>query len=98
MVIIEMREAAFDKAFELLDEVKELGKQKKMVLCELEDTLYECYESSKDEEEPAAGESELELGYRKRGGMRNYREDDMQMRGYRSRSGMRRSMGNRYTY
>jgi hypothetical protein len=51
MVMIEMREAAQDKAFELLDEIKDLGRQKKMALCELEDTLYDCFESESEESE-----------------------------------------------
>ena len=51
MVMIEMREAAQEKALDLVDELHELGHQKKMILCELEDTLYDCFETPKDEEE-----------------------------------------------
>lgn len=51
MMVIEMRQAAKDKAFELIDEIKDLGHQKKMAICELEDTLYDCFESSEDDEE-----------------------------------------------
>ena len=49
MMIIEMREAAQEKALELVDELHELGHEKKMILCELEDTLYDCFESSDKE-------------------------------------------------
>lgn len=104
MVIIEMREAAYDKAFSLLEEIKDLGKKKKMVLCELEDTLYECYEASKDKETSEydddyegseENEESSDIDFRRRGGYRSGMrmhdiEDGMQMRGYRSgRSGMR---------
>lgn len=51
MMVIEMREAAQDKAFELLDEIKDLGHKKKLAICELEDTLYDCFESSKEEDD-----------------------------------------------
>ena len=51
MIMIEMRQAAKDKAFDLLDEIKDLGRQKKMALCKLEETLYECFESSEEDEE-----------------------------------------------
>lgn len=88
-MIIEMREAAYEKAFGLLDEAKELDKQKKMIMCELEDTIHECYEASKDdaseyEEDPEDiydEEPEMELNLR-RG--RNYLRN--------MRKGMRRGM------
>lgn len=48
MMVIELRKATQDKAFDILDEVKELGHQKKALLCELEDVLYECFESSEE--------------------------------------------------
>lgn len=99
MMVIELRKAAQDKAFELLDEIKDLGHQKKMVLCELEDALYECFESSEEEYEDY--EKEPEMDFRRRGsyryGMRkgmksrDYDDyEDMQMRrGMRMRSGRR---------
>lgn len=99
MMVIELRKAAQDKAFELLDEIKDLGHQKKMVLCELEDALYECFESSEEEYEDY--EKEPEMDFRRRGpyrysmrkGMKNRDYDDyedMQMRrGMRMRSGRR---------
>lgn len=98
-MVIELRKAAQDKAFELLDEIKDLGHQKKMVLCELEDALYECFESSEEEYEDY--EKEPEMDFRRRGsyryGMRkgmksrDYDDyEDMQMRrGMRMRSGRR---------
>lgn len=78
MILIEMREAAYDKAFELLDKVKEHGKAVKMTLCALEDQLWECYESSKDEEDyefedrdefeiPSGEESEMNYRTMRRG-------------------------------
>ena len=99
MMVIELRKAAQDKAFELLDEIEDLGYQKKMVLCELKDVLYECFESSEEEYEDY--EKEPEMDFRRRGqyrysmrkGMKNRNYDDyedMQMRrGMRMRSGRR---------
>lgn len=86
MMIIEMREAAYDKAFELLDEAKEHSKEQKLVLCKLEDALYECYEASKDahdEEDdeyysPEEDKEEYDMNYRRRYGMRR----NMRMRNY----------------
>lgn len=89
MVVIEMREAAYDKAFSLLEEIKDLGKKKKMAICELEDAIYECYEASKDkesderEEDPEAPEWDEEssdIDFRRRSGYRS---------GMRMRKGMR---------
>lgn len=51
MIVIEMRDAAYDIAFDLLDEAKHNAKQTTLTLCELEDAMYECYEASKDESE-----------------------------------------------
>lgn len=117
MMIIEMREAAYDKAFGLLDEIKDLGKKKRMVLCELEDAIYECYEASKDSKEEyeeytpeSESETASDMDYRRRNAYRSAmrhnmheyddEDEDMQMRGYRRRSGMR-MRGNRqgrYSY
>jgi len=92
MMIIEMREAAIDKAFEKLEEVKHHAKNTKLTLCELEDAMYDCYEAVKEQgdeeyedredfEIPSEDEDEeLELAYRGSG----------------SRSGMRRAMRMRY--
>ena len=70
MMVIEMREAAQNKAFELLDELHDLGHQKKMVLCELEDTLYDCFEDSKEEESEEKSDEGTDLGFK--GYNRNY--------------------------
>jgi hypothetical protein len=100
MMVIEMREAAQDKAFELIDEMKDLGRQKKMVMCELEDTLYDCFEGSKeDEEEEPKTDEGTDLGFKKsmynrHYAMRNFEDDedekeDMRMRAYRRNRAMR---------
>lgn len=76
MVVIEMREAAYSKVFDLLYEIKDLDKKKKIALCELEDAIYECYEASKDEEEYESPEEdqyedeEQDINFRRSGGMR----------------------------
>lgn len=101
MVMIEMREAAQDKAFELLDEIKDLGRQKKMALCELEDTLYDCFESESEESEGGEQSEEgKDLGfkskYNRHYAMRNFDKDDEMdmyepdMRQYRRAMRMRR--------
>lgn len=103
-MVIEMREAAQNKAFELLDELHDLGHQKKMVLCELEDTLYDCFEDSKEEEESEEKSDEgMDLGfkgYNRNYAMRNFQdEDDMRhaMRSSRRRAmRMRRNRMGRY--
>ena len=72
MMVIEMREAAREKAFDLVEELHELGHEKKMALCELEDTLYDCFEKEDEEHEPS--EEGTDLGfkskYSRRYGMR----------------------------
>lgn len=92
MMVIEMREAAQDKALDLVDELHELGHQKKMVLCELEDTLYDCFEKD-DKEDADESEEGKDLGfknkYSRRYGMRNFDDDtenDGMYRMYRRRS------------
>ncbi len=104
MVIIEMKEAAYNKAFDLLDEAGELDKKRKMVLCELEDAIYECYEASKGYESPKSeGDDVTGVEYRRRGGMR-YRshedDEDMYEPSFYTRRGMRmrRSANGRYSY
>lgn len=99
MMVIEMREAAQDKAFELLDEIKDLGRQKKMVLCELEDTLYDCFESSSEEPSENGTDEGTDLGFKKdmynrHYAMRNFEDDEdekeaMKMRAYRRSRAMR---------
>ena len=51
MIIYEFKESAYNKAFELLDELKEHQKETKMTICALEDALYDCYESEEDMED-----------------------------------------------
>ena len=50
MVMIEMRDSLYDTAFDLLDEAKLNAKKTKLTLCELENAMYDCYESIKEEE------------------------------------------------
>lgn len=68
MVVIEMRDDAFDNAFELLDEAKLNAKKTKLVLCELENAMYDCYETSKEEH----GEQEDDMNFR---GVSGYRKE-----------------------
>ena len=86
MMVIEMREATRDKVFDLVEELHELGHEKKMVLCELEDALYECFEKEDDDTE--SSEEGTDLGfkskYSRRYGMRNF-EDDPEYDPYESR-------------
>lgn len=101
MVMIEMREAAQEKALDLVDELHELGHQKKMILCELEDTLYDCFETPKDEEEKEGTDEGTDLGFKGsyRHAMRNFNDDpEMDMRSMyrRSRMRMRRNRMGRY--
>lgn len=91
MVMIEMRDAAYDTAFELLEEAKHSAKKTKLTLCELEDAMYDCYESSKGEQEDYEPE-DFDIEFRGRRGYRHNEDDDhdtddMDMR---MRSGMRR--------
>lgn len=104
MVVIEMREAAQEKALDLVDELHELGHQKKMILCELEDTLYDCFEGSEEDEKEEGTEEGTDLGFKgsRHYGMRNFEDDDKDMdmrRAYRrtsSRMRMRRNRMGRY--
>ena len=91
MMIIELRQAAYDKAFDLMDSVKDYCKSMKMTLCALEDALEECYDASMDSEEeeeynedfkiPTEGEDdeEFEMNYRK-GGLSRAMRRNMRMR------------------
>lgn len=80
MIVIELRQAAKDKAFDLLDEIKDLGHKKKMAICELEETLYDCFESSEEDDEEYESDEYMskddeddDIDYRSR---RSYRYDD----------------------
>ena len=72
MMVIEMRDNAYDTAFELLEEAKHSAKKTKLTLCELEDAMYDCYETSKEEHDDYEYE-EPEMEFR---GRRGYRHDD----------------------
>lgn len=98
-MVIELREAAKDKAFGLIDEIKDLGHQKKMALCELEDVLYECFESYEDDDEHEY-EEDPEMEFRGRRAYksmarRGYRHDDYEGMRMRSNRGMRMRRVNR---
>ena len=80
MVMIEMREAAQERAFDLIDEANDLRHQQKMVMCELEDALYDCFEDSKESEESGEKTDEgTDLGFKDRYNrhyaMRNFDKD-----------------------
>ena len=68
MVMIEMRDSLYDTAFDLLDEAKLNAKKTKLTLCELENAMYDCYESIKEEN----GEDEKDIKFR---GVSGYKED-----------------------
>lgn len=103
MMVIEMREAAqqkamdlIDEAYDLYDESKKIEHQKKMVLCELEDTLYDCFENVKDgdEEKDEKSEEGTDLGfkskYNRHYAMRNFDDEDgMSIHEYRRNRAMR---------
>ena len=72
MVMIEMRDAVYDTAFDLLDEAKLNAKKTKLTLCELENAMYDCYEASKGEHE-GDEEKEDEINFR---GVTGYHHDD----------------------
>ena len=90
MVVIEMRDAAFDTAFELLEEAKHSAKSTKLTLCELEDAMYDCYDASKDEHNDYEHNEDSELEFRGRRNYRDYDEDHMHEDDDYRRSGMRR--------
>ena len=101
MMVIEMREAAQERALDLVEELHELGHEKKMVLCELEDTLYDCFEDSKDEKEDEKSEEGTDLGfkskYNRHYAMRNFNDEDEDMRhSYRRNMRMRRNRMGRF--
>lgn len=72
-----MRDAK-ERAFSLLEEIKDLGHRKKMALCELEDALYECFESEKEDyedDEMTDRNYRRSRAYRRRMSMRNRDEE-----------------------
>ena len=102
--MIEMREAAQERALDLIDESKDLHRQQKLVMCELEDALYDCFESSEEKEEPKDTEEGTDLGfkdkYNRHYAMRNFDkdyDDDEDMRHhYRRAMRMRRNRMGRF--
>ena len=69
MVMIEMRDSLYDTAFDLLDEAKLNAKKTKLTLCELENAMYDCYESMKEDKD---SEDEKDMKFR---GVSSYKED-----------------------
>ena len=72
MVMIEMRDAVYETAFDLLDEAKLNAKKTKLTLCELENAMYDCYEASSKEHEGNEDDKE-EIGFR---GVTGYHDED----------------------
>ena len=98
MVVIEMRDAK-EKAFELLDEIKELGRDKKMLLCELEDSSEDEKKTINEDKESEGSDEGKDLAYKTkyehRYAMRNFDYEDEDMyphyrKSMRMRSRMRR--------
>ena len=93
MVVIESRDNAYDEAFNLLEEAKHSAKKTKLTLCELEDAMYDCYESAKEEHD-IEEEEYPDVEFRSRRGYRHDEDDEdedrMDMRYRRARR-----MGNR---
>lgn len=84
MIIYEFKESAYNKAFDLIDEIKENGKKVKMAVCALEDALYDCYESEEDMMDEEEGEG-VESNYKDmmyRRNMRMRRRNNMRRRRY----------------
>lgn len=97
MVMIEMKDNAFEAAFDLLDEAKLNAKKTKLTLCELENAMYECYETSNEEKD---GENKMDdIKFRGVSGYdKEYHDEDdedtpvMRRLSHRRRSGMRRRL------
>jgi len=108
MILVELKESIYNRAFELIDEAKHSNKKTKLALCELEDCLENCfemdnegYEDVYDGDSTVNGDIDVEIGelnYRRgmRSGMR-HDTDWPQMRRNMRRS-MRRSRMGRYSY
>lgn len=93
-MIIEMREALLDRALDQLEEAKKYGKKCKMAMCELEDTLYECYESGKDEDDDYEEREDFEIPSNDMG--EEDGEFEVNYRDRNSRSAKRNAMRMRY--
>lgn len=101
MMAIEFKDVARERAFELVDEIKELDRESKMVVCELEDALYDYFEDSKDEDKEESEEGK-DLGfkdkYNRHYAMRNFDSEDEEepMHHYHKIMRMRRNKMGRY--
>lgn len=90
-MVIEMRDNAYNKAFELLDEALNHHKETKMVLCALEDAMYDCYnvehqdEDKYDDEQEEYNDDE-DMNFRRgmRSSGRRMRYNDGSYRSYRN--------------
>ena len=93
MVMIEMRDSLYDTAFDLLDEAKLNAKKTKLTLCELENAMYDCYESMKEDKD---SEDEKDMKFRGVSGYKeNYRHDEQYGVGDDEDEEMRRQMHHR---
>ena len=94
MVVIEMRDDAFANAFDLLDEAKLNAKKTKLVLCELENAMYDCYESSKEEHGSEEEGEDMEFrgvsGYRSENSHEDGMSEDEELRDIKRRLAHRR--------
>ena len=90
MVMIELRESAYDTAFDLLDEAKLNAKKTKLTLCELENAMYDCYEASREEKEGEEDKDEMKFR-----GVSGYKEDYRHDEEYGDRDDEEESMMNR---
>ena len=92
--MIEMRQSAYNKVFELLEEAEKNNKRNKSILDELYDCMEECYEQEVDDEHEMQKNNE-KMDYRRgmRSGMRHYDIYSHDMRG-----GLRRHNYDRYSY
>lgn len=109
MILVELKESTYNRAFDLLDEAMHNNKKTKMALCELEDCLENCFEMEEEGYGNSYGDSTVEgdidveigeLNYRR--GMRDrmhkgMRDHDMYDSMPHMRRGMRRKYG-RYSY
>lgn len=98
-MVIEMRDDAYNKAFELLDEALHHNKETKMVLCALEDAMYDCYDVERqdengyndEQEEYTEGDVNFRSGMRSSGRRMRYNEGGYKSyRNMRSQTRMRR--------
>lgn len=89
MVMIEMKDSLYDTAFDLLDEAKLNAKKTKLTLCELENAMYDCYESIKEEN---SEEDKDEMKFR---GVSGYKEEYRHNEEYGDRDDEEESMMNR---